>query len=185
MPVLSFIRLSHPKATASTLGRGAHDIQFVAMCVLLFTAVRASCVNHIFRPFAARRGLKPKAAIRFAEQGWQFIYYSTYWTFGMYIWMTSSYWLNFSAIWADWPIYETSASVKIYTLSQMAFWIQQIFVLNMEERRKDYYQMLFHHILTTTLLILAYAYGFFNVTNVVLCLMDVVDMLLPLMIRWV
>lgn len=61
----------------------------------------------------------------------------------------------------------------------MAFWFQQILVLNMEEKRKDYYQMLFHHIITTTLLISAYAYGFFNVANVVLCLMDVVDMLLP------
>ncbi|KAI5304670.1 sphingosine N-acyltransferase lag1 [Ascosphaera pollenicola] len=127
-----FIELSYFNPSQGTFGRGADDAYFVAMSVLLFTAVRAICVDYIFRPFAAARGLKPKAAIRFAEQGWQFVYYFTYWTFGMYLWTTSHYWLNFAEIWSDWPVRETSASIKIYTLSQLAFWFQQILVLNME-----------------------------------------------------
>ncbi|KAI5283231.1 sphingosine N-acyltransferase lag1, partial [Ascosphaera atra] len=96
-----------------------------------------------------------------------------------YLWTTSPYWLNFRAIWADWPIRHTSGAMKAYTLSQLGFWFHQIVVLNVEERRKDYGQMLFHHIITSGLLGAAYVYGFFNVANVVLCLMDVVDLLLP------
>jgi acyl-CoA-dependent ceramide synthase len=62
---------------------------------------------------------------------------------------------------------------------QLSFCLQQILVINIEERRKDHYQMLTHHFITSTLLYSAYVYGFYNVANVVLCIMDIVDFLLP------
>jgi very-long-chain ceramide synthase len=72
-----------------------------------------------------------------------------------------------------------AGEMKWYLLTQLAFWIQQIFTVNIEERRKDFYQMLSHHVITSTLLSAAYIYRFFNVANVVLSLMDIVDFLLP------
>ena len=69
--------------------------------------------------------------------------------------------------------------MKWYLLVELAFLVQLIFVIHVEERRKDHYQMLSHHIITSTLLTTAYIYGFYNVSNVVLCLMDIVDFLLP------
>lgn len=69
--------------------------------------------------------------------------------------------------------------MKWYLLTQLAFWIQQIFTVNIEERRKDFYHMLSHHVLTSALLSSAYIYRFYNVANVVLSLMDIVDFLLP------
>jgi acyl-CoA-dependent ceramide synthase len=69
--------------------------------------------------------------------------------------------------------------MKWYLLVELAFLVQQIFVIHVEERRKDHYQMLSHHIITSALLSSAYIYGFYNVSNVVLCLMDIVDFLLP------
>lgn len=69
--------------------------------------------------------------------------------------------------------------MKWYLLVELSFLVQQIFVIHVEERRKDHYQMLTHHIITSTLLSSAYIYGFYNVSNVVLCLMDIVDFLLP------
>lgn len=69
--------------------------------------------------------------------------------------------------------------MKWYLLVELAFLMQQIFVIHVEEKRKDHYQMLTHHIITSTLLSSAYVYGFYNVSNVVLCLMDIVDFLLP------
>ena len=62
---------------------------------------------------------------------------------------------------------------------QLSFYLAQILVINIEEKRKDHYQMLSHHIITATLIIAAYFYGFYNVSNIVLCLMDVVDFMLP------
>lgn len=72
-----------------------------------------------------------------------------------------------------------SGTMKWYLLAQLSFWLQQIIVVNIEEKRKDHYQMFTHHIITSTLLGSAYIYGFYNVSNVVLCLMDVADFLLP------
>ena len=69
--------------------------------------------------------------------------------------------------------------MKWYILVELAFLLQQIFVIHVEEKRKDHYQMLSHHVITSTLLGSAYIYGFYNVSNVVLCLMDIVDVLLP------
>jgi acyl-CoA-dependent ceramide synthase len=69
--------------------------------------------------------------------------------------------------------------MKWYLLVELSFLIQQIFVIHVEERRKDHYQMLSHHIITSTLLSSAYIYSFYNVSNVVLCLMDIVDFQLP------
>jgi acyl-CoA-dependent ceramide synthase len=69
--------------------------------------------------------------------------------------------------------------MKWYLLTQLAFWIQQIFTVNIEERRKDYAQMFTHHVVTSTLMSSAYIYRFYNISNVVLSLMDIVDFLLP------
>lgn len=96
-----------------------------------------------------------------------------------YLWVNSSYWLNNQAVWANWPAREMSGTFKWYYLVQLAFWVQQILVIHIEARRKDHTQMLTHHIITCFLVTVAYVYRYTRVGNVVLCLMDVVDLLLP------
>jgi very-long-chain ceramide synthase len=69
--------------------------------------------------------------------------------------------------------------LKWYYLVQLAFWLQQIVVVNIEEKRKDYAQMFTHHIITSALIIASYGYYQTKVGNAILCIMDVVDLLLP------
>ncbi|KKK15718.1 hypothetical protein P175DRAFT_0535389 [Aspergillus ochraceoroseus IBT 24754] len=175
-----FFQLSYYQASQGLYVQGVNDVYFVASSIVAFTAIRAIAIEWGLQPMAQRWGLKRKASIRFSEQGWQFLYYSFSWAFGMYIWSQSYYWADFKNIWAQWPSRGLSGSLKWYLLVQLAFWVQQIFVIHIEERRKDHYQMLTHHVITITLLGSAYIYGFYNVSNVVLSLMDVVDFLLPL-----
>ncbi|KAF9887597.1 sphingosine N-acyltransferase lag1 [Aspergillus nanangensis] len=174
-----FFELSYYQPAQGVYVQGWDDIYFVASSAIAFTAIRAITIDWILRPLAQRVGLKRKASVRFAEQGWLWLYYGFFWTFGMYIWSSSSYWMDFRAIFTEWPARGVSGTMKWYLLVQLSFWVQQIFVVNLEERRKDYYQMFIHHILTSALLSSAYIYGFYNVSNVVLCLMDIVDLLLP------
>jgi very-long-chain ceramide synthase len=61
-----------------------------------------------------------------------------------------------------------------------AFWLQQLVVVNIEERRKDHLQMFTHHMITCALIFGSYCYHQTKVGNVILCLMDVVDLFLPL-----
>lgn len=174
-----FFQLSYYQATKDSYVQGWDDVYFVISSALLFTAIRAIAIAWILQPVARYIGLKKKAALRFAEQGWLCMYYGFFWSFGMYLWYTSSYWLNFSAIWAQWPARDVPGAMKWYLLVQLSFWIQQILVIHIEARRKDHYQMLTHHVITSTLLSSAYTYSFYNVSNVVLALMDIVDFLLP------
>lgn len=104
-------------------------------------------------------------------------------TIKQYIWSNSDHWGNFSKIWDQWPARNVSGLMKWYLLVQLAFWAQQLLVINIEERRKDHYQMLTHHVITIALFGSAYVYGFYNVSNVVLSLMDIVDLLLPVRSR--
>lgn len=69
--------------------------------------------------------------------------------------------------------------MKGYVLAQWSFWVQQILVIHMEERRKDHWQMFTHHIITNSLLYASYTYHHTRVGILVLVLMDVVDIFLP------
>ena len=68
--------------------------------------------------------------------------------------------------------------MKGYMLLQLAFWLQQVLVINIEERRKDHWQMLTHHFITIPLIYCSYRYGYTPVGNVILVLMDVSDLFL-------
>ena len=91
---------------------------------------------------------------------------------------THEHWLNLRGLWTGWPHREFEGTMKWYYLVQFAFWLQQILVVNIEERRKDHWQMFTHHIITCTLMLASYAYHQTRVGNMILCLMDVVDLFL-------
>lgn len=96
-----------------------------------------------------------------------------------YIYYNSPYFLNTKGLWENWPIRELNGIMKAYLLPQWAFWLQQILVVHIEERRKDHWQMLTHHFVTVTLIAACYAYHHTRVGNLILVLMDVVDLFLP------
>jgi acyl-CoA-dependent ceramide synthase len=82
-------------------------------------------------------------------------------------------------MWANYPTRTVSPLMKWYYLVQTGFWLQQLFVVNIEERRKDFWQMFTHHIFTSALLFASYGSYQTKVGNVILILMDLCDILLP------
>ena len=72
-----------------------------------------------------------------------------------------------------------STQTKFHYLAQLAFWLQQILVIHLEAKRKDHVQMLTHHIITSALLVFSYTYRFTSAGVVVMCYMDLVDLLFP------
>ena len=90
----------------------------------------------------------------------------------------SKYWLNLREMWTDFPTRSMDGLMKWYYLVQLAFWLQQILVINLEERRKDHWQMFTHHIVTILLISMSYSYYHTKVGNVTLCIMDQVDLVL-------
>lgn len=82
-------------------------------------------------------------------------------------------------LWTDWPQRELDGLMKGYMLVQWSFWIQQIFVIHIEARRKDHWQMLSHHIVTIALISASYAYHQTRVGNLIMVQMDIIDLIFP------
>ncbi|KAI8146663.1 TLC domain-containing protein [Fennellomyces sp. T-0311] len=156
------------------------DITFLLFYICVFTALRAAIMNHVLVPLARAWGVNKKKYDRFAEQGYSFIYYSTSFTCGLYVMYNSPWWDDTSYYWRDYPVTEYDKTFKYYYLVQFAFWLQQIFVLQIEAPRKDYRELVMHHINTLLLISLSYGCNFTRVGNAVFVYMDLPDAFLAL-----
>ncbi|KAI9740631.1 MAG: sphingosine N-acyltransferase lag1 [Claussenomyces sp. TS43310] len=175
-----FFQLSYYNQESAEYAIGWNDACMVLCWIVIFTGLRAFFLDHVLLPLAQHAGIrKKKDRMRFAEQAWLLMYCTTFWSLGMYTMYHSDYWLNLRNLWTNWPIREIDGLRKWYILVQSAFWLQQIIVINIEKRRKDYWQMFAHHIITCSLLFTSYGYYLTKVANVVLCLTDVVDLFFP------
>jgi very-long-chain ceramide synthase len=176
-----FFRISYYNPSTNRFALGWDDIWFVFYWIIVFTGARCFTMDYILSPFAHRAGIyKKKAKVRFAEQAWILLYYGLFWCIGMNLLINSPYWLDLRALWRDWPIREMEGLAKWYYLVQFAFWLQQIVVVNIEERRKDYWQMFSHHLVTCALIFTSYGYHQSRVGHLILVIMDPVDILLSL-----
>ncbi|KAH0839994.1 longevity assurance proteins LAG1/LAC1 [Lanmaoa asiatica] len=129
-----------------------------------------------------------RSMLRFAEQGWSFIYYTLNFAFGVYVHRNfPTRVLNPTDLWFNYPHVPLAGTVKFYYLTQTAFYLHQVLILNAEARRKDHVQMMTHHIITITLMIASYAYNFTRIGCLVMMLMDCCDIFLPLakMLRYI
>jgi acyl-CoA-dependent ceramide synthase len=195
-----FYDLSYYNAESGRYALGWDDLLMVNFWLIVFTGLRVAVMDYVLMPLAQRAGInRRKEKVRFAEQAWIYLYYGAFWSLGMvrfskqlervrigqkantrqYIMYTSDYWLDLKMVWNNWPDREMDGLFKWYYLVQFAFWLQQILVVNIEERRKDYVQMFTHHLITCALMLTSYGYHQTRVGNVILCLMDVVDTILP------
>lgn len=187
----AFCWLQYANDKSGSFAQGPRDLYLVAGFVVIFTGLRAACLDYLLLPLAGKLGIRQKKAkVRFAEQAYLLLYYVVYWTWGLVIFFqdtppsdatTVTGFVNdlLISLWRDFPRLTLGASLKLYYLSQTAFWIQQIFVINIEERRKDHWQMFTHHIVTVGLLVFSYGYRQMRAGNAVLVLMDVVDLIFP------
>ncbi|EGW31685.1 uncharacterized protein SPAPADRAFT_62293 [Spathaspora passalidarum NRRL Y-27907] len=156
------------------------DTYYVIFWVIAVTFLRSFLMQWCFSPFAKHfcSITSRKAKIRFAEQSWSFVYYTVSLICGCYLYYNSPYFNNADQIFVGWPNHTLHASLKRYYLISTGFWLQQIFVLNIEQHRKDHYQMFSHHIITCCLIIGSYYYYFFRIGHLILMTMDSVDILL-------
>lgn len=78
-----FFQLSYYQPTTGDYVQGWDDIYFIASSAIAFIAIRAIVIDWILQPLAQSCGLKRKASVRLAEQGWLCLYYGFFWSLGM------------------------------------------------------------------------------------------------------
>lgn len=129
-----------------------------------------------------------RSVLRFAEQGWSVVYYTIQWSFGLYVHRNlPTEIFDAKDLWLQYPHIPLAAPIKFYYLTQTAFYMHQMLILNAEARRKDHVQMMAHHIITVILMVTSYFTNFTRVGCVIMVLMDWCDIFLPLakMIRYI
>ena len=82
-------------------------------------------------------------------------------------------------LWLNYPHVPVAGTVKFYYLTQIAFYLHQVLILNTEARRKDHVQMMVHHIVTIMLMVASYAVNLTRVGSLVMVLMDCSDVFVP------
>lgn len=174
-----FLTLQHKYEGIDRYDIGLSDIYLIITGIFIATFIRTFTMNFILRPIATSLNIRSSKAIqRFEEQGWYLIYYIASFSFGFYNYCGSEYFLNMDYFFIDWPHDQMTGIFKVYYLFELACWLQQIFILNIEERRKDHIQMFSHHIITCLLVTGSYYYYFTRIGHVILIIMDVVDIFL-------
>jgi acyl-CoA-dependent ceramide synthase len=180
-----FFMLSYPLDDLYEIG--LQDVKLISGFVVFFTAARAASLDYILKPLAGNLGIvKSKTQVRFAEQSYMIIYYTLFWSWGLTLFAHNTPGELggvedlLISLWSGFPQLRLHAGFKLYYLSQLAFWIQQVAVLHLEHRRKDHLQMLMHHLVTIILLCGSYSYRQWRAGNAVLVCMDLVDIILPL-----
>lgn len=175
-----FYSIQHRIGDGSTAREGSLDVSFVLSALAWQIGMRAVFL-YLFTKIAPRCGIhKPKAIIRFAEQSWCLIYYFASFAVGMTLFHNSSFGYSLELMWKDYPHIELDVNVKRFYLVVLAYWIGQLYVLHVEERRKDHYQMFTHHIITCALVIGSYMSYYTRIGVVVMIIMDFVDFTLSL-----
>lgn len=120
--------------------------------------------------------VRERSVMRFAEQGYQWLYFSIYWSYGAYVHFQfpHSPW-KLDYLWIGYPHIPLAAPVKLYYITQLAFWLHSVLVLNAEARRKDHVQMMTHHVVTIPLIALSYMGNYTRIGCLILFLMDWCD----------
>lgn len=59
------------------------DLTFLFFYICVFTALRAAVMDYMLIPLAKATGVIKKKHLRFAEQAWSFIYYTTAFSYGI------------------------------------------------------------------------------------------------------
>lgn len=173
-----FLSLHHVDPLNGKARVGPDDICFVAMWVVNLVLLRAVMMRFVWVPLGRFLKLKShKTLLRFAEQGWSFAYFVASTAFGVWLLLDSPYKTNPRYLWQDWPHYQVRPAFKFYYLVQLSTWISQLYVINVEDRRKDHYQMFTHHVVTIILVSMSYCFHYTRVGHVILMLMDNVDFL--------
>ncbi|XP_053312166.1 ceramide synthase 1 [Spea bombifrons] len=155
------------------------EVLCLLLCALAWTLFRRATTTWIFQPFATWCQLQPKEAEKFPESAWKLLFYSTSWSYSVYLLFFTEY--NFfqdpSSAFYDWkPGGAVPRNIALAYLIQGSFYAHSTYAtLYMDAWRKDSIVMILHHLVTFTLITFSYAFRYHNIGILVLFLHDVND----------
>lgn len=97
-----------------------------------------------------------------------------------------TWWYRTEHFWLEYPHWQMTPLIKRYYLMQLAYWIQQLFVLvlRLEKPRKDFTELVIHHLVTIWLVGWSYVVNLTYIGNAVFLTMDVSDIFLAVSVSF-
>lgn len=165
-------------------GKDKRDVLTVLLIAIFLVGVRQLLCSGVFIYIARLMGISdsvdhPYNVHKTGENAWLVLYYSTSFLTGLR--MCKKYLnLRMDSIWDNYPELYLPMDIKLFYLTQCAFYVQLLILVAIEKHRKDVELMFIHHTVTILLISASYYTNFVRVGLVVLAIFDAADALLPL-----
>jgi len=157
---------------------------------IIWSLLRLIFINHLFEwlvQYIKRNHFKPKGKTipsrqreKLKEAIWFFLYYLITFFWGLFLLWDKEWFWDSAHFWIDLVHHPMPDNIKIYYLSQLAFYICALFFLhnNTREKHKDRLILFIHHVTTIGLVSLSYYFWYWRVGTVVFLLHDFSDIFL-------
>lgn len=123
---------------------------------------------------------KPTTLIKFCENTWRFIYYTTAFIFGVFVLQGKPWLWDITECWKSYPHQGYTSDIWWYYMIQLSFYWSLCISQFYDVKRKDFWQMFIHHLATISLLCFSWICNFHRVGSLVLVVHDAADCLLDL-----
>jgi len=177
----AFYELQYRNPETGLYTKGIEDLYFVTFLCFALMFLRWLVQSTVLMGIARLFGIKnPIKLTKFKEAGYFFIWHSTIWIYSFAVIMPENWLFDMTQHWAGYPHLWFRWQFKLIYLMQFAFWISCVFVLLIEEKRKDFIEMLLHHFVTIGLISVSYLMNYTRIGSAVLLNQDIADILLYL-----
>ncbi|TPX32448.1 hypothetical protein SmJEL517_g04451 [Synchytrium microbalum] len=165
--------------------RGSLDKYVVALLTVIILLARIVFKNIVSNPIGRHYNVQKRQFKSYTWQSWLAICHTVSMCWGLYLFYTEplEYWKDLTLVWKGYPGPQMylSFNLKLYYLTELAYWWHHLIVLQtITPRRYDYSLMMGHHTVTIALITLSYHMNFQMLGHVIMFLFDVADVFLAL-----
>lgn len=128
-PIPKFIYLSYLNPSTGDYLKGNDDIFYVAFWVLVWSSLREILIRMVWKPVGRFCGIDDRHKLqRFAEQGWNLAYYTTFWCMGivrysLFLDWFPSFYLKLISSFFDMPVKKHKRHCNTPILLTCFFWL--------------------------------------------------------------
>lgn len=158
----------------STCHKGMDDLLFVFFMFNVVSVLRVAYRTFVLKPVTRYLKFKAGLASKFLESGWFALYFIVIFAWGISAFKDAEWFFNTKYFWIGYP-HVMSYQTKLYYLSELAFWVQSLFVFIFEVPRKDRTAYLIHHCVTVSLISSSYYFNFTRIGAAILMMTNVGD----------
>ncbi|XP_007489540.1 ceramide synthase 4-like isoform X1 [Monodelphis domestica] len=118
---------------------------------------------------------RPLMSKKFSESCWRFLFYSTSFLDGLFVFYNETWFGKPETVWDGYPKQPLQPAIYWWYLLELSFYFSLLLTLSYDVKRKDFKEQVVHHFVAVTLILFSYSANFVHIGALVLLLHDVSD----------